>query len=529
MNMKKNIILIFLFLLPFINVEASENKPYEMPRTQIISIKNSETGGQNTLYIKLPKGYEENNDTQYSVIYFTDPVQHIEILSAVTEVMMENVILVGISWQKGMTLKFEHVDSYLNFLRKDVIKTIEKNYRTDPDNCTYFGYSAGALVGAYILSTQTDTFKNYILGSPAFTNGPEVKQKVFELESNAAKQRKNLNANVFISYGTLEKEEDIKHFEEFITMLKNKSDKSLSLKQVVVEGDHSTAFPMTAVRSVQWLSQMNNFPVHGDPYFGQKPPGLTPEVFAPGIVSINGRYEHGISFSPDLDEIYFSANKKGEETSIYFTKLKGEKWTPIKKANFTKGKKESEEHPFVSLSDEKIYFEAGVKLWYVNRLEDSWSDAIQLDSPINDDRLFYPNQAKNGDLFYTDISDFQNIKIKYAPNKNGNFPEVKEVEIEFGVHGFISPSQDFLLVNARNKEGDERKDNDIYVYFKEKDGTWTKPINLGNSVNSNFDETVPSITPDGKYLFFSRYNEEGGLSNFYWVSTEVIENLRPKQ
>jgi len=26
-------------------------------------------------------------------------------------------------------------------------------------------------------------------------------------------------------------------------------------------------------------------------YFGQKPPGLIPEVFAPGIVSIEGRFE----------------------------------------------------------------------------------------------------------------------------------------------------------------------------------------------------------------------------------------------
>ena len=265
------------------------------------------------------------------------------------------------------------------------------------------------------------------------------------------------------------------------------------------------------------------------PYFGQKPPGLIPEIFAPGIISINGRYEHGISFSPDLEEIYFSANKKGEEASIYFSKLKGKKWTPIKKANFTKGKKEYEEHPFVSLSDKRIYFESDVKLWYVNRLEDSWSDAIQLDSPINDDRLFFPNQAKNGDLFYTDISDFQNIKIKYAPNKNGYFPEVKEVDIEFGVHGFIASSQDFLLVDERHQPEEEtRKDRDIYVYFKEKDGTWTKPINLGKEVNSNFSETAASITPDGKYLFFGRYNEEGGLSNFYWVSTEVIEKLRPK-
>ena len=70
---------------------------------------------------------------------------------------------------------------------------------------------------------------------------------------------------------------------------------------------------------------------------------------------------------------------------------------------------------------------------------------------------------------------------------------------------------------------------DIYVYFKMKNGTWSKPINLGNDVNSNYTETCPSLTPDGKYLFFSRYNEEGGLSNIYWVSAKVINRLRPSE
>ena len=116
--------------------------------------------------------------------------------------------------------------------------------------------------------------------------------------------------------------------------------------------------------------------------------------------------------------------------------------------------------------------------------------------------------------------------MNYAANQNGEYPKVQKVGIEFGIHGFIAPSQDFLLVNAQNNEDERRKDNDIYVYFKKKDATWSKAINLGNTVNSNFDETVPSITPDGKYLFFSRYNEEGGLSNFYWVSTDIITKLK---
>ena len=271
------------------------------------------------------------------------------------------------------------------------------------------------------------------------------------------------------------------------------------------------------------------------PYFGQKTPGLIPEIFAPGIISINGRYEGAMSFSSDLEELYFNANYKDQDPSIYYSKLEGKKWTNPKKANFTKGKKVGEMHPFVNPSGTMIHFAAhdaftlphhkpSVKTWYVQRSGNSWSEAKQLESTINDDFVFYANEAKNGDLYYTNLSK---RKMYYSPKINDRYPEVYELGIG-GFHGFISPSQDYVVVNAGNKEDEQRK-NDIYVYFKQNDGGWSKAINLGNKVNSNFNETSPSITPDGKYLFFSRYNEEGELSNLYWVSTEVIEKLRPKQ
>lgn len=274
----------------------------------------------------------------------------------------------------------------------------------------------------------------------------------------------------------------------------------------------------------------SSFAIAGGKYIGQNPPGMTAEIFAPGIVSINGRYEYAVSFSRDLDEMYFSGEREDGVQHVYFSKLMDGDWTHPEKANFTKGEKKNEFEAFVNMSGDKIYFAAydtmfsDEKIWYVNRLGNSWSDAKILDSPINDDLVFYPNAAKNGDLYYTSISKG---KMYYAPNKNGEFPEVHELEIEYGVHGFISPSQDFILVDAP-KNNDKTKDRDIYVCFKKKDGTWSKPMNLGNAVNSDFNETCPSLTPDGKYLFFSRYNEEGGISNIYWVSAEVIEKVKPE-
>ena len=264
-------------------------------------------------------------------------------------------------------------------------------------------------------------------------------------------------------------------------------------------------------------------------YFEQKPPGLIPEIFAPGSISISGRSEMGVSFSPDLDEMYFTVQQKfGVPADIYFSKLEDKKWTSFKKANFTKGKKAGEMEPNMSYDGNKIYFTAynadftDTSIWYVNRLNNGWSTAIKLDSPLNEHEVMTSTLAKNGDLYYTNLS--KRFKTYYAPNINGKYPKFQEAEIEFGGHAFISPSQDYLIVDARNKE-DKNQKSDLYVYFKKKDGAWTKPINLGTTVNSTFDETVATVTPDGKYLIFSR-RTEGNALNLYWVSTEVISKLK---
>jgi len=282
MDMKKILVLVCLSLLPFLSAEASKTSDFTLSRIQVVPIKDTQSDRQYELYIKLPEGYAKNKDKTYPVIYFTDALWHIELLSASTEFLMEDAILVGISWQKDIKedLKKDvgaHVSrfrdysiskssnpeqqakyqlgqasNHLDFIRNNVIKTIEKNYRADPDRRTYFGYSAGGLFGAYILMAQPDTFKNYILGSPSLWRGIPL---LSELGSNAALKGKGLNANVFISYGTLEKELG-EHIKEFITLLKTRNDESLSLKHVVIEGSHQTAFPMTGVRSVTWLSNL---------------------------------------------------------------------------------------------------------------------------------------------------------------------------------------------------------------------------------------------------------------------------------
>ncbi|MCJ8293584.1 MAG: alpha/beta hydrolase-fold protein [Colwellia sp.] len=283
MNMKKSLILVFLFSLPLIGAEASEKNSYEISGTQLLPIQDTQSDRQYELYIKLPENYGKNSDKKYPVIYFTDAEWHIELLSAATAYQMEEVILVGISWQKHIKedskkeikahvsrfrdytiskssnpvrqakYQYGQASNHLTFIRNDVFKFIESNYRTDPKNRTYFGFSLGGLFGAYILMAQPDTFKNYILGSPSLWRDIPL---LFSLENTALKS-KTLETNLFISYGELEQKLGMQ-VEEFITQLKNKKYEALSsIKHVVIKSSgHSDSFPMVGVRSVKWLSSL---------------------------------------------------------------------------------------------------------------------------------------------------------------------------------------------------------------------------------------------------------------------------------
>jgi hypothetical protein len=59
-----------------------------------------------------------------------------------------------------------------------------------------------------------------------------------------------------------------------------------------------------------------NFPVLKGPYLGQKPPGSTPEIFAPGHVCTD-LDEYGCTFSPDGRKLFF-----GRKMDIYWVSTK---------------------------------------------------------------------------------------------------------------------------------------------------------------------------------------------------------------
>ncbi|GAB5399535.1 MAG: hypothetical protein Aureis2KO_11200 [Aureisphaera sp.] len=262
----------------------------ELPQIRVVPIKDTKTERNYELYIELPGDYAENPHKKYPVLYYTDAKWHLEILSSCQEFIIEDVILVGISYQLDIDedlkkevgahvsrfrdysmrehsnpevqakLQLGQANNHLDFIRNDVIPYVDKTYRTDPNSRTYFGYSLSGEFGAYILMKQPDTFNNYIIGSPTVRGEIDI---LTEMNTQfgpyeASNKNSSLNANVFIAYGSLEEERVVAPMESFITLLNDRRDLGLSVYKEVMDGNHSTAFPSTAIRSAAWLSSILN-------------------------------------------------------------------------------------------------------------------------------------------------------------------------------------------------------------------------------------------------------------------------------
>ncbi|WP_420386319.1 alpha/beta hydrolase [Roseivirga sp.] len=253
----------------------------ELPRIQVAPITDSATGRAYELYIKLPEAYSEDEEKKYPVLYFTDALWHIELLSGASEYLMDNIILVGISWQKDeipqvsrfrdfsllpdMHEKYEsgQAANHLSFIKKDVFGYIDNHYRTDTNQRSYFGYSMGGAFGAYILLSQPNTFRNYILGSPTTLLDDSF---LYNQELLKVSEARDLDLNVFISIGELEEKTMIEQAEGLIAMLeRERLLKNSATLELVDSADHSSAFPMTTVRSLYWLmGKLNSIPGQGN-------------------------------------------------------------------------------------------------------------------------------------------------------------------------------------------------------------------------------------------------------------------------
>ena len=67
----------------------------------------------------------------------------------------------------------------------------------------------------------------------------------------------------------------------------------------------------------------------------------------------------------------------------------------------------------------------------------------------------------------------------------------------------------------------------LNISFRQSDGSWMDPISLGSPINTDQLERFPAVSPDGRYLFFTRDTPDHD-EDVFWVSASIIDNLREK-
>lgn len=264
----------------------------------------------------------------------------------------------------------------------------------------------------------------------------------------------------------------------------------------------------------------NDFPVLEDRYFGQKPPGLTSEIFAPDtpdMVSTEGYSKSGGKFTPDMKKFYFvRKGGKYEKRTLLVIQYKNHRWgsESVVPTNII--------FPAFFSKDGDIMY-SGNK--YTERTDTGWSEIKSLGAPFKDIRIMGISASSKG-TYYFDFAEMKgNGYIRYSRLIDGKRekPQKLSKAINTGkwiAHPFIAPDESYLIWDAEKENG--YGDNDLYISFRQKDGSWGAAINLGEKINTTFEESGGHVTPDGKYLMFNRN------SKIHWVDAQIIENLRPK-
>jgi Tol biopolymer transport system component len=160
-------------------------------------------------------------------------------------------------------------------------------------------------------------------------------------------------------------------------------------------------------------------------------------------------------------------------------------------------------------------------IWVANKTDSNWSNPMNVGAPINtdgvevqpffsvDEKLYF---GRNDGIYYSQFFD----------NQFATPVKLDEKIFQGRVRGIcISPDNEILIVHSDKAGGFGGWD--LYVSFKNKSGTWTELNNMGDVINTNQPEANATFSPDGKYLFFSRGDD------IYWVSTKIIEELKPKE
>ncbi len=218
----------YIFVLLFLVVICSSRTSTAF-KTITKDYSSKQTGDKYKIVITLPKDYNSSPSKTFPVVYYADAtlISGQKTKKIAQELMeskkIKSCILVGIGHYGNYSMKrqrdyiqahqksngdwysddkeYGQSQKFYQFLNKELLPHIEKNYRASSSNRTFSGHSLSGLFCVYSMLQPNKIFKNYMALSPSIWANY---QNLFSFERLYFAESKQLKANLLITAGGLE-------------------------------------------------------------------------------------------------------------------------------------------------------------------------------------------------------------------------------------------------------------------------------------------------------------------------------------
>lgn len=292
---------------------------------------------------------------------------------------------------------------------------------------------------------------------------------------------------------------------------------------------------ITLLLSISFLSCKNETDAIKMKFLTEKVPKNIPIEFKSVLIPNNKLVHKGI-FSPDFKEYYYTISDKNFQNFEVYTIKKGKKsWSQPVKAFFNS---KYDEHGMSFAPNGNIIYFSSTRptnidsvsttwhIWKSEKINGNWNEPTFVDIPnLRDKLVSHPTITNTGTLyFHSSNLDYSKMDIYKSKRVKGVFQNAEKVSLmktsQVGkCTPYVSPKEDFLIFAAINNQ------LDLMISFNDGNGQWTNAKKFNNKIN-NSGQGNPYLTPDNTFLFYTTGNHIDENWKVKWVNiaSEIKNN-----
>lgn len=242
-----------------------------------------------------------------------------------------------------------------------------------------------------------------------------------------------------------------------------------------------------------------------------------------------GTIIHKGIFSPDLNEYYYTLSDQNfSQFNVYVIQKENGQWSKPKMAFFNS---QYNEHGMSFSPDGNTLFFSSTRptlteevdstwhIWKIEKVYGKWMKPKFVDIPNCRNKLAtHPTITKSGKIYFQLSNlDYSATDIYYSSPKEGQWSNAEKLSIKDQSYmskctPHVGPNDDYIIFAAVEQQ------MDLMICTKDENGDWKNLKKLSDKITNG--QGNPFITPDHKFLFYTSSNPNTNVWSVKWLDVE---------